>query len=90
MEVGAVVILVDTLRLEALVRGLRLDQRAIDPSATLRAGREVLIRQQWPDIGLVQPPRHELVEHLALLKAFAVLGEGGRVPHRAIGGSPTN
>jgi hypothetical protein len=77
MEVGAVVVLVGILGLEALVRGPRLDQRAVD--------REVLVRQQRFDLGLFQQLGHELVEHLALLKALAVLGEGGGVPHPIVG-----
>jgi len=46
VEVGAVVVLVGVLGLEALVRGPRLDQRAVD--------REVLVRQQRLDLGLLQ------------------------------------
>src|SRR6266478_2977971 len=33
---------------------------------------------------MVQKLHHELLEHLALLQALAILGEGRRIPHRII------
>ncbi len=63
------------LRTEAR-RGLGLYQRTID--------REMLVRQQRLDLRMVEQPRHELLEHLAGLQPFTVLGEGRRVPYRVV------
>src|ERR1041385_8923226 len=64
------------LRPEALVRGPGLDQRAVH--------REMLIRQQRPDLGRIEQPGHEYLEYLAPLQPLAVLGEHRHVPYRII------
>src|SRR5580698_1558711 len=40
----------------------------------------MLVGQQWPDLGMVQQFDHELLEHIALLEPFPVLGEHRRNP----------
>ena len=77
MEVGTVVALVTILRLETLVRRPSLDQRAID--------REMIVRQQRPDLRVIKQLGHELLQHLTALQAFPVLGESRRIPHPIVG-----
>jgi hypothetical protein len=54
------------IRLEAFVAGPRLDQRVVDG--------EVLIRQQWRDVFVLQQRLHEVIEQIALLQSFSMLG----------------
>ena len=58
------------------MRGPGLDQRAVD--------REMLVRQQRLHFLVVQKLGHELLEHIAFLKAFPVLGENTRIPDRIV------
>jgi len=44
----------------------------------------MLIREQRLHLGVVQQPGHELLEDVAVLQPFAVLGERRGVPHRII------
>ena len=59
-----------------LASALSCDQRAIN--------REVLVRQRRFHLLMVEKLGHELLEHIAFLKAFPVLGEHGRVPDRIV------
>src|SRR4029453_3303551 len=72
MKVRAVIALLGAPRLEAFVRGPGLDQCAVD--------REMLVRQQRLHFLVVQKLGHELLEYIAFLKAFPVLGENSRIP----------
>ena len=64
------------LRLEALHRSPRFDQRAIH--------REVLARQQSLDPRLGQHRGQKLGRDLAFQQPVAVLGEGRVIPHRIV------
>src|SRR6516162_3954038 len=75
MKVRAVIVRLGLLRFEAFVRRPGFDQRAIS--------REVLVRQKRFHLLMFEKLGHELLEHIAFLKAFAVLGEHGRVPDPA-------
>jgi hypothetical protein len=68
------------LRLEACVAGPRLDQRAVDG--------EMLVRQPWRNVFVMQQFLHEAIEHIALLQALAILRKCRRVPHRVVRRKP--
>src|SRR5262249_46455235 len=63
------------LRLEAFVQGPRLDQGAIN--------QEMLVRQKV-SLLVFEKLDHELLEYIALLKAFPVIGEDCRIPDRVV------
>src|SRR6516225_8092274 len=69
MKVRAVIVRLGLLRFEAFVRRPGFDQRAIN--------REVLVRQKRFHLLMFEKLGHKLLEHIAFLKAFAVLGEHG-------------
>ena len=54
------------IRLEDFVASQRLDQRAV-------AG-EVLVRPQCGDVFVLQQRTHEVIEQIALLQSFSMLG----------------
>ena len=64
------------LGLEALHAGKRFDQGAID--------REMLVREQRPNLGLAEHRLEELRRDLALQEPVAVLGEHRHVPDRRV------
>ena len=76
MKVRAVIVRLGLLRFEAFVRRPGFDQRAIN--------REVLVRQKRFHLLMFEKLGHKLLEHIAFLKAFPVLGEYGRVPDRIV------
>src|SRR5438874_2444687 len=76
VKVRAIIALLGSLRLEALVRGPRLDQGAIN--------REMLVRQKRLHLLVFEKLDHELLERIAFLKAFPVLGEDCRIPDRVV------
>ena len=65
MEVLPVAVCI-VIRLEDFVASHRLDQRAV-------AG-EVLVRQQCRDFFVLQQRTHEVIEQIALLQSFSMLG----------------
>ena len=78
MEVGAAVaIATAVLGPEALLRSPRLDQRAVH--------RKMLVRQQRPDLRVIEKLAHEFGENLAVLQPGAVLREHGRIPDAIVG-----
>ena len=64
------------LRPEALERGPRLDQRAVDG--------EMIVRQQRRDLLVRQDRRHQLARDVRRQQPVAVLGEHRRHPHRLV------
>jgi len=76
VKVRAIIAILGSLRLEAFVRGPGLDQGAID--------REMLVRQKRLHLLVFEKLGHELLEHIAFLKAFPVLGENCRIPDRVV------
>src|SRR6516164_1250667 len=77
MKVRAVIVRLGLLRFEAFVRRPGFDQRAIN--------REVLVRQKRFHLLMFEKLGHKLLEHIAFLKAFAVLGSGPRSDRPARG-----
>ena len=82
VKVRAVIVLLGSLRLEAFVRCPGFDQRAIN--------REVLVRQKRFHLLMFEKLGHELLEHIAFLKAFPVLGEHVGSQIGSSGERPTN
>ncbi len=77
IEIGGPALVVGRiLRLDAFMAGPCLDQRAIDG--------EMLVRQQRPDILVLQQCLHEPSEQIALLQTLAVLCKRGGVPHAIV------
>src|SRR5207248_570617 len=72
MKIRAVIPMLGALRLEAFVRGPSLDQRAVD--------REMLVRQKRLHLRVCEKRSHELLEHVAFLKAFPILREHCHIP----------
>src|SRR6266481_942803 len=68
------------LRAKALLRRPGLDQGPVH--------RKMLIRQQRLHLRVMQELGHELLEHLALLQALAVLRKRRWIPHPIIRGQP--
>ena len=76
MKVRAIIPIPGALRLEAFVRGPGFDQCTVD--------REVLVRQKRLHLLVFEKLGHKLLKHIALLKAFPVLGENRRIPDRIV------
>ena len=60
--------------------GPRFDQRAVDG--------EMLVRQQWRDIFVMQQLLHEAIANIALLQSLAILRKCRRIPHRVVRRKP--
>ena len=66
--------------LEAFVAGPRFDQCAVDG--------EMLVRQQWPDLFVMQQRFHEAIEQIAVLQSLTILRKRCRIPHRVVRRKP--
>jgi hypothetical protein len=65
---------------EAFVASPRVDQRAVD--------RDMLVRQQWRDVRMMQQRFHEASEQIAVLQSLTILRQRRRIPHRVVRRTP--